>query len=421
MGGFQLNEHDIHWCRNQFPALQRLWKETPIAFLDGPAGTQVPQSVIDAMTRYFTTCNSNRGGLFPTAFESDEWLDASHAAVADFLGAGDPGEVAFGPNMTSLTFAFSRALSRTWNAGDEILLTHMEHDANFTPWVLAARDAGVTVRYANICPEEGTLDLDDLRSKLSSRTRLVAVGCASNAIGTRNPVKQICRWARDVGALSFLDAVHYAPHDRIQVAELGCDFLVCSAYKFFGPHLGIFWGRREKLEPLEAYKLRTSPTSLPGKWMTGTPSHEAIVGTKAAVDYVASLGRRVAADESLMLSQALSAAFSAIVDYERQLAVQLIEGLQGVGGMKVWGIVDSGRVSERVATVACTHPRFTSRQIAERLGEEGICVWHGNYYALPLTEKLGVEPEGMVRIGMVHYNTREEVQRVVDALRRLVA
>lgn len=421
MGEFHLNDEDVLWCRKHFPALERQWNGKPIAFLDGPAGTQVTQSVVDAMTRYLTMCNANRGGRFPTAYESDEWLDASHAAVADFLGANDAGEVAFGPNMTTLTFAFSRALSRTWRAGDEILLTHMEHDANFTPWVLAARDAGVTVRYANIRPDEGILDLDDLRSKLSSRTRLVAVGCASNAIGTRNPVRQICDWAREAGAYSFLDAVHFAPHDRIQVGEIGCDFLVCSAYKFFGPHLGILWGRRPLLESLEAYKLRTSPVAPPGKWMTGTASHEAIVGTKAAVDYLAEVGRRVSGQESLERSSSLDVAFQAIVSYERRLATQLLEGLKSIPGARIWGISEASRVGERVATVAWTHDRYTSRQIAEQLGEQGICVWHGNYYALPLTEKLGVEPEGMVRIGMVHYNTREEVDRVLDAIERLLA
>ena len=415
----EFSASDLQWCRDQFPALRRSWQGTPLAFLDGPAGTQVPERVCEAMVGYLVECNANRGGQFPTARDSDARMDAAHAAAADLLGTSDPGTVAFGPNMTTLTFAFSRALARTWKAGDEILLSRMEHDANFTPWVMAARDAGVIVRFAGVNTEDGTLDLEDLRSKLSERTRLVAVGCASNAIGTRNPVETVCRWAREAGALSFLDAVHFAPHDLIDVTAWGCDFLACSAYKFFGPHLGLLWGRRELMESLEAYKLRTSPKGLPGKWMTGTPSHEAMAGTMAAIDYLADLGRRVTRRPELSRREALRQAFAAIVPYERRLARQLIEGLQSVRGGKVWGITSAARDAERMPTVAWTHETLPSVEVARTLGDQGICVWHGNYYALPLTECLGVEPHGMVRIGMVHYNSAEEVDRVVQALRKL--
>src|SRR6056297_754445 len=251
--------------RDQFPALSRRVGDRPAVFFDGPAGTQVPQRVIEAIADYLTRCNANHGGLFATSIESDQLLDEAHRAAADLVGSDDPGTIAFGGNMTSLTFALSRALSTTWNEGDEIILSGLEHDANYTPWMLAARDAGVRVHVIDVNTDQGTLKVDEYQSLLSDRTRLVAVGCASNAVGTINPVKEICRQAREAGAMSFLDAVHYAPHRLIDVADWGCDFLVCSAYKFFGPHVGIFYGRRELLESLQPYKLRPAPNDLPGR------------------------------------------------------------------------------------------------------------------------------------------------------------
>ncbi len=409
----------IQSCRDQFPALRRRLGEIDVVFLDGPAGTQVPQVVIDAISRYLRTCNANRGGRFLTGEESDRWLDAAHRAAADLLGANDPDCVAFGPNMTTLTFALSRALGRIWKPGDEIVVTRLEHDANFTPWVLAARDAGATVRYVDVRPEDCTLDLEHFRSLLNERTRLVAVGCASNATGTRNPVQQICGWAREVGAWSFLDAVHFAPHDLIDVNAWGCDFLACSAYKFFGPHVGLLWGRRERLEAIEPYKLRPAPDGLPGRWMTGTQNHEGLAGTMSAIDYLSDLGRRLSADSSLDRRPALAAAYDAIVSYESALVWRLIEGLESIPGIRIYGITDRTRDEERMPTVAWNHPNLASRDVAERLGRQGFCLWHGNYYALPLTEALGLEPEGMVRVGMVHYNTIAEIDRLVEAIGRL--
>jgi cysteine desulfurase family protein (TIGR01976 family) len=408
-----LTTAQVESCRRQFPALSRDVDGRPGVFFDGPAGTQVPQRVIDAVADYFTRYNANHGGHFATSQDSDAMLHRAREAVADLLGADDSDCVAFGANMTTLTFALSRALARTWRPGDEIVLTRLEHDANFTPWVLAARDAGATVQYAEINREDCTLDLDDFKSKLNDRTRLVAVGCASNATGTINPVADICRWAREVGALSFLDAVHFAPHARIDVARFGCDFLTCSAYKFFGPHVGILWGRRPLLEELEAYKVRPAPNCLPDKWMTGTQNHEGIAGTLAAVEYIADVGRLAADDIALDRRAALDAAFAAVQSYECDLVSRLLAGLAENPKIKVWGITAPTRLTERLPTVSITHRDLTAEQLAKHLGQRGIFVWDGNYYALPLTEALGLEPDGMVRIGLVHYNTREEIDRLL--------
>ncbi|MFP6658556.1 MAG: cysteine desulfurase-like protein [Pirellulales bacterium] len=403
----------VEQLRRGFPALRREVNGRSAVFLDGPAGTQVPQSVIEAISGYLMRMNANHGGHFATSRDSDAMLAQGHAAVAELLGANDPECVSFGANMTSLTFALSRALSLTWQPGDEVLVTRLEHDANFTPWVLAARDAGARVRYVAIHPDDCTLDLDDLRSKLSERTRLVAVGCASNATGTINPVAEICRWARDLGALTFLDAVHFAPHARIDVARLDCDFLACSAYKFFGPHVGIMWGRRKLLEELEAYKLRPAPNSLPDKWMTGTQNHECIAGTLAAIEYLADVGRMANANANLDNTPALDAAFEAIQSYEGELVAHLLAGLAELPKIRVWGITAPSRLAERLPTVSITHQEMNAENLARHLGNRGIFVWDGNYYALPLTETLGVEPDGMVRIGLVHYNTHEEVDRLL--------
>ena len=413
-----LHDH-LDEIRRQFPALARQAGDYPAAFFDGPAGTQVPQRVIDAVSAYYIQHNANHGCLFPTSRESDDMLAAAHQAAADFVGSDDPGTVAFGANMTTLTLSLSRALARTWGPGDEVIVSRLDHDANFTPWVLAAADAGATVRHIDINPDDCTLDLDDFKSQLSDRTRLVAVGCASNAVGSVNPVKDICRLAHEVGALTFLDAVHFAPHSLIDVEDFGCDFLACSAYKFFGPHIGLLWGRRSLLEELPAFKLRPASNALPDKWMTGTQNHECIAGTLAAIDYLADLGRTVAGDDSLERRPALERAYQAIVDYEQQLIWHLIDGLRPLDTFRLWGIDDPLRRAERLPTISITHSRRTPTEIAEELGRRGLFVWHGNYYALPLTERLGLEPDGMIRVGIVHYNTLEEVDRLLAALRDL--
>jgi cysteine desulfurase family protein (TIGR01976 family) len=409
----------LELCRRQFPALSRRMGDRLAAFFDGPGGTQVPQRVIDAVSHYLAHTNANHGGQFATAIESDRLLDEAHRGLADFVGSDDPQTIAFGQNMTSLTFALSRALARTWKPNDEIVLTRLDHDANVSPWVLAARDAGATVRYANLKAEDCALDLDELRHLINERTRLVAVGCASNATGGINPVRDICDWAHAVGAKVFLDAVHYAPHGLIDVRAWGCDFLACSAYKFFGPHVGILWGRRDLLESLESYKVRPAPLAPPGKWMTGTQSHESIAGALAAVDYLADLGRLMASNDSLSRRAALREVYREIGLYERGLCSRLLAGLAEIPDVKVFGITDSHRFDERVATVSLTHEQFAASELAQRLGQQGFFVWHGNYYALNLTESLALEPGGMLRIGLVHYNTAAEVDRLLEALHGL--
>jgi cysteine desulfurase family protein (TIGR01976 family) len=416
----QQRAFDVAWCREQFPALSRRMGGRPVVYFDGPAGSQVPRRVVDAVSEYLLRTNANHGGLFQTSRESDAMLRAAHQALADLVGCDDPETIVFGPNMTSLTFALSRAMARTWRPGDEIVVTRQDHDANVSPWVLAAGDAGATVRHVEIRAEDCSLDMDDLAEKLSPRTRLVAVSCASNAAGTINPVVEITRLAHQLGALVFLDAVHLAPHGLLDVRGWDCDFLACSAYKFFGPHVGVLWGRRELLAELPAYKVRPAPDDLPGRWMTGTQNHEGIAGTLAAVEYLADLGRHLLLGaEAAGRRAALKAAYAGITAYERALVGRLLAGLAELPGVKVWGITDSNRFEQRVPTVALAHQRLRPAELATYLAQRGIFVWHGNFYALPLSEALGLEPEGLVRIGLLHYNTEEEVQRLLAALAEL--
>lgn len=408
---------DVAACRRQFPALAREFDGKPAVYFDGPAGSQTPRRVMDAMVAYMSERNANHGGLFPTSRESDAMLDDARAAAADLLGAKNPREIVFGANMTTLTFALSRALARTWQPGDEIVVTRLDHDANFTPWTLAARDAGATVKHVDVRANDCTLDLDDLQAKLSPRTRLVAVGCASNAVGTVNPVAQITSMAHKVGAQVFLDAVHYAPHRLLDVAGWGSDYLACSAYKFFGPHVGVLWGREQLLASLPAYKVRPASDEVPDRWMTGTQNHEGIAGTLAAIEYLAELGR--GASPGLSRRHALIAAFARIHAHENQLAERMLAGLAQLPEIRVWGITDPAKFADRVPTFGVSHARLSPTEIAERLGAQGIFVWHGNFYALPLTEALGLEPAGLVRIGLLHYNTVEEIDRLLAALAAL--
>ena len=412
----KLLPEQIEACRRQFPALSRTSAGKRVAFFDGPGGTQVPQRVIEAIGHYLAHTNANHGGYYATSRESDRLLEQAQRALADFLGVDDPECIAFGQNMTSLTFALSRSLARTWQKGDQVIVTRLDHDANFSPWVLAARDAGAEIRIVEINPHDCTLDLADFRSKLSPRTKLVAVGAASNATGGINPVGEIVRLAHEVGALVFVDAVHYAPHCLIDVPAWDCDFLACSAYKFFGPHVGILWGRRELLESLEAYKVRPAPDTLPGKWMTGTQNHEAIAGALAAVDYLADVGRETAASDGLDRRSALVEAFTDIAEYERKLSLRLLGGLQRHASLTIHGQTDPSRLDTRVPTFCFTHREVRASQLADMLGKRGLFVWHGNYYALNLSEQLGHEPHGMVRVGAVHYNTPEEIDWLIDVL-----
>lgn len=406
---------DVSGIRKRFPALAQRHGEREAVFFDGPAGSQVPESVIAAIGDYLRTMNANHGGVFSTSRRSDALLEEAHRAAADFVGTDDPDCCYFGGNMTSLTFALSRALSRTWTVGDEIMVTRLDHDGDVSPWVLAARDAGVTVRHIGIRPD-CTLDLDDFRRQLSPRTRLVAVGAASNAVGTVNPVAEMAAAAHAVGAKLFCDAVHYAPHRLIDVAAWDVDFLVCSAYKFFGPHIGLMYGKRALLESLTAYKLRPAPNELPGKWMTGTQNHECIAGVLAAINYLADLGRD---DASQTRRAGLVSAFEKIAAYERPLAERFQRGVDRLPQYKSWGITDPARFGERVATFSISHRTLPSIEVARRLDAAGVYAWHGNFYALPLTETLGVEPAGLVRIGLLHYNTSEEVDYALSVLKSI--
>ena len=406
---YSMPEFNIETSRKQFPALNRQRDGRPVVYFDGPAGSQTPQCVIDSISDYLTNRNANHGGVFATSRENDEALHLAQKTAADFVGCTDAKEIVFGANMTTMTFAFSRSLARTWKSGDEIIVTQLDHDANVTPWVMAAQERGVTVRQIRIHPEDCTLDLDDFRRKLSDKTRLVAVGCASNVVGTINPVREICELAKRAGAETFLDAVHFAPHGRINVHQWGCTYLACSAYKFFGPHVGILWGRRERLEALSPYKVRPSDNHVPDRWMTGTPSFEGIAGVRAAIQYV----------RQIDLANDLTKSFTRINDYESALGKHLLRGLAEIPSIRVLGITDPGRMSERVPTVSIVHRRYPAKKVAEHLAERDIFVWHGNFYALALSETLGLEPDGMVRIGLLHYNTKDEIDRLLVALREL--
>jgi cysteine desulfurase family protein (TIGR01976 family) len=412
-----MSKFDVEWVREQFPALQQTVNGQPAMFFDAPGGTQVPQRVIDAISNYLATSNANTHGAFVTSERTDQIYAAAHAAMADFFNC-DPDEVVFGANMTTLTFALSRAIGRELKEGDELLVTVLDHDANVSPWV-ALEHRGAKVRTADIRPADCTLDMFDLQAKIRRTTRLVAVGYAANAVGTINDVGEVVRLAHGVGAMAFIDAVHYAPHGLIDVRALDCDFLVCSSYKFFGPHLGVMYGKREHLERLRPYKLRACTEQLPDRWESGTQNHEGMAGVIAAMEYLADLGRHHV-PEARTRRAALAAAYAAIVQYERELAEQLIGGLLEIPGIAFYGISDPAKFDQRTPTVAIRMEGYTPRELAARLGERGMFTWDGNYYAIDLAERLGVQQSGgMLRIGLAHYNTSAEVERLLEELKAL--
>jgi cysteine desulfurase family protein (TIGR01976 family) len=410
---------DLTYVHAQFPSLAQSVNGHPAAFLDGPGGTQVPQRVIDAISGYLRRDNANTGGAYATSRHTDAMIAEARAAMADFLHCGAD-EVGFGPNMTTLTFAISRAIGRELKPGDEIVVTRLDHDANVSPWLAMADDRGVTVRWAEIHDADCTLDMADLASKINSKTKLVAVGYASNAVGTINPVKEVVRLAHAAGALAYVDAVHYGPHGLIDVAALDCDFLACSTYKFFGPHMGVLFGKREHLQRLRPYKVRPNTNAIPNCWEWGTLNHECIAGIAACVEYIADLGRRVRPEVTTRRA-AIEAAYEAIHEHERGLLKRIIGGLQKIPGAKIYGITDPVRFNERCATLAVRIEGHTPLELATALGDRGFFTWDGNYYALNLTEHLDVEKSGgFLRIGLVHYNTAEEVDRLLAALREIV-
>ena len=418
---------DLTRIRSQFPSLSQSVNGRPAVFLDGPGGTQVPQRVIDAMANYLRQDNANTGGAYATSRRTDTMIAEARAAMADFLHCAAD-EVIFGPNMTTLTFAMSRAIGRELKPGDEILLTRLDHDANVSPWLLMAEDRGLTVRWVDFRDEDCTLDMQDLASKLNQNTKLVAVGYASNAVGTINPVKEIIRLAHRAGALAYIDAVHYGPHGLIDVAALDCDFLACSTYKFFGPHMGVLYGKREHLQRIRPYKVRPNTNAIPNCWEWGTLNHECIAGITACVEYIADLGRVAqpsrpsnGGNSELSRRAAIESAYAAIHQHERVLLERMASGLKQIPGLKIYGITDPARFDQRCATFAVRIDGFTPVELATQLGARGFFTWDGNYYAISVTEHFDVEKSGgFLRIGLVHYNTVDEVDAFLSALREIV-
>lgn len=411
---------DLAKIRAQFP----IHGSGQPVFFDNPAGTQVPISVVQAVSDYFNTMNANSGGAFATSQRSDAMVLATREKAADFLNAPSPQEIVFGPNMTTLNFSLSRALAKTLKAGDEIVLTRMDHDANVAPWLRIAEDFGLVVRWVDIIEADCTLDMDSLEAALTERTKIVATVHASNAVGTINPVARIAEMAHAVGALYVVDAVQSAPHIPIDVQAIGCDFLLCSAYKFFGPHIGILWGRYDLLASLPVYKVRPSKDKPPYRWETGTPSFETIAGVGAAIDYLAGIGHDYGAEFAPQFPGftgrrlELKAGMAALGAYERELVTHLIEMLQSIPGITIAGITDPARYADRVPTVVFTKAGHTPQAIAQYLAAQNIYVWDGNYYAVEIMNRLG-KVDGMVRVGLAHYNTHAEIDRLEAALRAM--
>lgn len=416
---------DLNAIREQFPALRG--ENLPI-FFDNPGGTQIAARALNRMTTYLTEHNANHGGAFRTSQLSDALIEEAHAAMADLYNAAQAEEIIFGNNMTSLTLHISRSLSRSWQPGDTILVTRLDHDANISPWVLAAEERSCKVRRVGFHPEDGTLDLDDFQKALEEKPRLAAFGYASNALGSINPVDKLTHLAHAAGALVYIDAVQYAAHGPIDVQRTGCDFLVASSYKFFGPHAGILYGRRDLLDALFAYKVRPAPDLPPGKFETGTQNHEGLAGVLGAIEYLAWVGRTFGVEYAeshstdfsgrrLLLKQGLAA----IRAYEFEISRALLAALQSLPGAQIYGLSDVRRLEERVPTFSFNLPGFAPRRLAELLAEKNIYAWSGNYYALEVTQHLGLEESGgMLRVGPVHYNTLEEVARLQEVLLELL-
>jgi cysteine desulfurase family protein (TIGR01976 family) len=421
---------DLSYYRRFFPSLDLDVESRKAIYFDNPGGTQVAQQVIDAMVMYFREANANTHGAFLTSKRTDQVIAEARSSMADFLHAASPNEIVFGPNMTTLTFAFSRAIGKTLQPDDEIVVTILDHDANVAPWI-ALQERGVIIRKVDVHPENVTLDMEDMRAKITNRTRIVAVGYASNAVGTINDIATIIRWAHDVGAVAWIDAVQFAPHGPIDVQELDADFLVCSSYKFFGPHLGILYGKAELLEKFPAYKVRPASNTIPDRWETGTQNHEGLAGLVGVIDYLAMIGRENSSQYHELFSTKeagsyhdrqleLKVAMQALMDYERGLSAQLLTGLREIKGLKVYGVIDTLQLGLRVPTFACNLEGYSPRELARYLASQGIFVWDGNYYALGIMERLELESKGgALRIGLAHYNTIDEIDRLLECFEQL--
>lgn len=413
---------DHRWIRAQFPALDLQQDGRPVIYLDNPAGTQVPERTIAAIGEYLRTANSNVHGAFLTSERTDAMLGSVRQALADFLGAAAPHEIVLGPNMTTLTYLFSQAIGRDFAPGDEVIVTELDHDANVSPWLDLA-ERGVVIRRAPVRLEDCTLDMEALAGLLSPRTRLVAVTYASNAVGTVTDIAAIARLAHQAGALVWVDAVHYGPHGPIDVQALDVDFLVCSSYKFFGPHLGVLYGRADLLERITPHQLRPAPHTVPEKYERGTKNHECLAGLVATLDYLAELGRRATdgpVSDAEPRRTSLLRAMTAIRAYEQTLSAAMLAGLATVPGLRLYGVADPARLAERVPTFAFTIDGHATAAIGRALGEAGIFAWTGNYYALEIMQRLGLEEKGgAVRIGAAHYNTLDEIDRLIGTLQRI--
>lgn len=416
-------QFDLESVRSQFPALSITDDGVRRIYFDNPAGTQVPVSVANAMSDCLLHKNANLGGYFASSVDAGQVVDAARAAMADFLNAPSADEIVFGQNMTTITLHMSRSIGRLLRPGDEIVLSQMDHDANVWPWVLLARDLELAVKWLPFNRATFEFELDVLDELLTDRTRLVCVGGASNLTGTINDIAAICSKARAVGAITYIDAVQSAPHVATDVQQIGCDFLVCSAYKFFGPHQGILWGRRALLEQLEPYKVRPAAPEIPGCFETGTQSHEGFAGVAAAVDYFAWIGETMAGDFTGRWShvsgrrRAVHSALDLLFAYEKSIGQHLIDGLTEMDGVTVQGITSAGAMERRVPTVSFTHDSVAPAAIAESLARQNIFVWDGHNYAVEVAKTLGIyETGGAVRIGPVHYNSHAEIDELLGAL-----
>ena len=406
--------------RRKFPALARTGEDgRPVVYADAPGGSQVPETVIDAIAGHLRSGISNTHGMFAASEETDALIDEARSAAADITGA-DAGEIVFGPNATTLLLHLSRSFGRTLRPGDEIVVTKLDHDANVRPWVLAAEDAGATVRWVDIRDDDVTLDLDSFDAALSDRTRLVAFTLASNAVGTIPPAAELVRRAHDAGALVAVDGVHFAQHRSLDLHALDADVLACSPYKFFGPHLGVLAVRRELLETWTPYKLRPAPDEAPDRWETGTQNHEGLAGMTAAIEYLADIGRMFGDPVDSSRRDAIVAGFGAIGAHERDLAERFLHGVAELPHVRLWGIADPARPDERTPTFAVRVGDQDPVKTAAELAGRGIYVWDGHYYAITVMERLGLlDSGGAVRIGFCHYHSVEDVDRVLEALAAL--
>jgi cysteine desulfurase family protein (TIGR01976 family) len=405
----------IEQVRSQFPALA-----SPAIFFDNPGGTQVPRRVIDAVAAGMAGAASNLDGFFKASQDADAIYNAAHETMAEFLGGSSGREIVIGQSMTMLTFQMSRSLGRSWNPGDEIIVTHMDHEGNVSPWIRLAEDRGLKIRWLPFNRDTWRIEPEDLAPLLGSKTRMLALNYASNLTGSINPVAELSRLAKSAGALVYVDAVQFTPHGLVEVGKLECDFLACSSYKFFGPHLAVLWGHEALLSELYAYAVRCGPKEPPGRHELGTPQTELFAGLAAAADYFVWLGDNTGGSGSRR--SRIRSAYQGATAYEMPLAQRLIDALLMIPEVRIYGITKARDLLQRVPTVSFTHPRHKPTSLARSLAEQGINVWSGSNYAIEVLRHLGLdENEGMLRVGLAHYNTQAEVDRIIVSLSKLLA